>query len=160
MSRAGQSGFTFIEVLVASVVAIVAVVGTVAVLPHAYRQTNEAGIRSVLNHLATDKLEELRSLDFNHPDLDMHPTQIRGLHPARVNDSQGKKYYPVPGLDENYSLRWRVSRGPTDGTGTQVDGIKIIDVEATFRIRYITPAAFPVYETASQEIILTSYVVE
>ena len=125
-----QSGFTLIEVLIASVVLAVSVVGMLAVFPQAFRDTTNSGRATVLNHLATGKLEQLRTLPYDDSDLSA------GTHPALATDSAGQWYYPVPRYDENFSLRWAVSNGPTDGTGNPVPGIKTVVVEATYRTRY------------------------
>jgi hypothetical protein len=101
-----------------------------AVFPQALRTTKESGRLSVLHHLASEKLDELRSLDHVHSDLDLGP------HPSAAFDTSGARYYPVTGFGEAYSLRWTVLPGPTDGSGTPVAGLKTIVVEATHGVRY------------------------
>ena len=125
-----QSGFTLIEVLIASVVLAVSIVGMLAAFPQAFRATMSSGQVAVLNYLATEKLEQLRALPYDDSDLNA------GVLPALATDSTGQRYYPVPRYDENFSLRWTVSNGPTDGTGTPVPFIKTVVVEATHRTRY------------------------
>jgi len=146
------SGFTLIEVLVASVIMIVGVFGLMAVFPQAYRTTKDSGRQSVLHHLASEKLDELRSLDFDHSDLGT------GVHPPAQTDSTGATYYPVPGFDEVYSLRWTVLPGPTDGTGTPMAGMKTVVVEAAHNVRYDAfgnPLASPRGPTTTLRTFLT-----
>lgn len=126
------SGFTLIEVLVATVIMIVGVFGLMAVFPTAYRTTKDSGRVSVLHHLASERLDQLRSLDFDHSSLGM------GVHPAVQADSTGTFYYPLTGFDEEYSLRWIVLPGPTDATGNPVARMKTVVVEATHDVRYST----------------------
>ena len=130
-----QSGFSLVEVLIASVVLIVGITAVIAAFPQAYRTTTDAGRMSVLNHLINEKMEELRSLEITDSDLSI------ATHPAQANDSGGNKYYPVPGLSEEYSLRWVVSAGPTDGGGTAEPEMRTVVVQATFMTRYTTAGA-------------------
>ena len=45
------------------------------------------------------------------------------------------------GFNEDVSLRWQVSAGPTDGTGTAEPDIRTIVVEATYLVRYTAEGA-------------------
>ena len=139
-----QSGFSLIEVLVASVILIVGVVGMLAAFPQAFRNTTNSGREAVLNHLTMEKAEELRGLPLAHADLAV------GTHPAQVFDSGGQRYYPAVGFGEEISLRWRVSAGPTDGTGTAGPEIRTVVVEATYLVRY-TMAGAPITSDNSLE---------
>ena len=139
-----QSGFTFVEVLVASVVLVVGVLGTLAVFAQAFHDTTSSGRSAVLNHLAAAKLEEIRALPAGVAELNA------GIHPEQAADSAGEKFYPVSGFDEDFSLRWQVSGGPTDGAGNPEPGIKTVVVEATYRVRY-TVAGAPLMNTSSLE---------
>ena len=130
-----QAGFSLVEVLVASVLLIVGVVGMLAIFPQAFRNTTNSGREAVLNHLTIEKVEKLRGLALAHADLTV------GVHPAQVFDSAGQRYYPVSGFDEDISLRWQVSAGPADGTGTAEPDIRTIIVEATYRVRYTAGGA-------------------
>ena len=60
---------------------------------------------------------------------------------AQAFDSAGQRYYPVSGFDEDTSLRWQVSAGPTDGTGTAEPDIRTLAVEATYLVRYTAGGA-------------------
>ena len=60
---------TLVEVLVASVIMIVGLVSVMAVFPQSLGTARESSRILVLNRLATEKLESLRSLDFNASDL-------------------------------------------------------------------------------------------
>ena len=139
-----QSGFSLIEVLVASVILIVGVVGMLAAFPQAFRNTTNSGREAVLNHLTMEKNEELRGLPLAHADLAV------GTHPAQAFDSAGQRYYPATGFAEEISLRWQVSAGPTDGTGTAEPDIRTVVVEATYRVRYTT-AGVPITDGNSLE---------
>ncbi len=139
-----QSGFSLIEVLVASLLLIVGVVGMLAVFPQAFRDSTNSGREAVLNHLAAEQVEVLRGLSLTHADLAV------GTHPAQGIDSTGQRYYPVNGFDEDVSLRWQVSAGPTDGTGTAEPDIRTVVVEATYRVRYTT-AGVPITDGNSLE---------
>ena len=125
-----ESGFSLVEVLIASVLLIVGVVSMLAVFPQSFRNSTNSGRAAVLNHLAVEKIEELRGLLLTHDDLTV------GTHPAQGSDSTGQKYYPATGFDEDVSLRWRVSAGPTDGDGIAEPDIRTVVVEATYRVRY------------------------
>ncbi len=148
-----QSGFTLIEVLLASLVMVVGIVGILAVFPHAYRTTKTAGRTSVLNHLAAGKIEHLRSIDY--ADAELSP----GIHPGMQTDSASQNYYPVPGFGEEYSLRWRVFGGPTDSGGNTEPDMKTIVVEATHLTRY-TISEIPIKTGQSLEIVFRTYVRE
>lgn len=126
----GTAGFTLVETLVASLVMIIAVFGIFAIFPQALGSAKQSGRTSVLSQLAAEKLEQLQSLDLSSADLS------NGVHPALANHSSGDKYYPVPGFSEDYSLRWTVSAGPTDGSGTAESEMRSVTVEATYFVRY------------------------
>ena len=130
-----QAGFSLVEVLVASLLLIVGVVGMLTVFPQAFRNTTNSGRETVLNHLMMEKVEELRGLPLAHADLGA------GTHPAQAFDSSGARYYPVSGFGEEVSLRWLVSAGPTDGTGTAEPDIRTIVIEATYLVRYTAGGA-------------------
>ena len=148
-----QSGFSLIEVLIASVVMVIGVFGILALLPHAYRATKTAGHQSVLNYLAVDKIEDLRSIDYSDAELSS------GIHPSLQTDSSGAKYYPVPGFGEEYSLRWRVLDGPTDMGGNPEPNMKMIVVEATRMTRYTIFEA-PIKTAHSVEAVFRTYLRE
>ena len=148
-----SSGFTLIEVLVSSVVLVVGVVGMLGIFPQAYRDTTNSGRSSVLNHLAAERIEQLRSLPYDDSDL------TAGIHPSQLIDSTGQAYYPVPGFDEEYSLRWTVLAGPTDGAGNPEPDIKTIVVEATYLIRY-TLLGVPFERGDSLEVVMSTFVAD
>ena len=125
-----DSGFTLIEVLIATVLLALGLTAVLAVFPQAYRTTTGAGRMSVLNHLVNQKMEELRSLALTDSDMSI------GIHPAQSTDSDGNKYYAVAGFDEEYSLRWIIAAGPTDGTGTAEPEMRTVVVQATYDTRY------------------------
>jgi len=148
-----QSGFTLIEVMVASVIMLVGIFTILSVFPQALRMTRESGRSSVLNHLAAQQVEYLRSVGYGHSDL------ATGTHPTIANDSTGKEYYPVSGFSEEYSMRWIVSSGPTDGTGTVESQMKTVRVEVTYLIRYDN-SANPIPDPDGIEIVFGTFVSE
>jgi Tfp pilus assembly protein PilV len=133
---------TLVEVLVASLIMIAGLVSVMAVFPQSLGTARESSRHLVLNRLAMEKLELLRSLDFD--DADLSP----GVHPTIQFDSNGNRYYPVSSFPEEYSLRWTVQAGPTDGSGTAEPEMKTITVEATYWVRY-TSGGVPVENAES-----------
>ena len=142
---------TLVEVLVASVVLTIGVLGSMAAYPQAIRAAHRSSHTLVVNQLASEKLEALRALDYDHADLAL------GVHPAQQFDSQGGRYYAVPGFSNDYSLRWTVQAGPTDGTGTAEPDIKTVVVESTFWVRY-TSAGVPIENPGSLSNRFQTYV--
>ena len=145
-----QAGFTLLEVLVASVIMIVGVFGVLVTFPNAFRSAKESGHRSVLNHLVSEKLDELRSLDYSDSTLAL------GTNPTQQFDSQAQRYHPVSGFPEEFSLRWTVSNGPTDQSGASVARMKIVVVEGTYLVRY-TSSGTPIEETDSVTVVVPTY---
>jgi len=142
---------TLVEVLVASAVLLIGILGTRAAFPLAIGAAHRASHTLVLNQLANGKLEALRALDYDHADLAI------GVHPAQKFDSGGGRYYPVPGFSNDYSLRWTVQAGPTDGTGTAEPNIKVVVVESTYWVRY-TAAGVPIENNGSLSSRFQTYV--
>lgn len=67
--RKSEDGFSLIEILVAGLFLIVAVVAILSLLPHAYTRVSRAGDLSVINHLGQQKIDELRSLPYTDANL-------------------------------------------------------------------------------------------
>jgi type II secretory pathway pseudopilin PulG len=132
---APQAGLTLVEVLVASLIMIVGLVSVMAVFPQSLGTARKSSRILVLNRLATEKLESLRALDYDHADLSPGP------HPTVQFDSNGDRYYPGAGFPEEYSLRWAVLAGPTDGSGTAEPNMKRVVVVATYWVRYTAGGA-------------------
>ncbi len=154
MAPAGsQAGFTLVEVLVASVIMTVGVFGVLAAFPQSFRSARESGHRSVLTHLVSEKLDDLRSLDYSDTSLAL------GTHPAQQLDSQSQGYYPVPGFPEEFSVLWTVTAGPTDQSGTPVAEMKIVVVEGTHLVRY-TISGTPIECTGSLTVVVPTYLAE
>jgi type II secretory pathway pseudopilin PulG len=130
-----QAGMTLVEVLVASLIMIVGLFSVMAVFPQSLGTARESSRIMVLNRLATEKLESLRALDYDDSDLSA------GVHPTLQFDPSFDRYYPVSGFPADYSLRWAVQAGPTDGSGTAEPNMKTIVVEATYWVRYTTGGA-------------------
>ena len=142
---------TLVEVLVASLVMVIGVLSTLAVFPQAIRTAHRSSHMLVLNQLANEKLDSLRALDFDHADLSV------GVHPVQEFDSMGDLYYPVPGFPDEYSLRWRVQAGPTDGSGTPEANIKTVVIEVTYWVRY-TAGGAPIENVGSLSTPFQTYV--
>ena len=145
-----QAGFTLLEVLIASVVMTIGVFGVLAVFPNSFRSAKESGHRSVLNHLISEKLDGLRALDDADSDLAL------GTHPTQQFDSESNRYYPVPGFSEEFSLRWTVTNGPTDGSGSSVALMKIVVVEGTHLVRY-TSTGTPIEGLGGVTVVVPTY---
>ncbi len=152
-SGTDERGFSLIEVLVASVIMIIGVLGLLAVFPQSLNSTRQSGRMSVLNHLVTQKLEQLRAQDLSDADLAL------GTHPTIATDSRGDRYYPVPGFPELYSLRWTVTAGPTDATGTAEPDLRTVAIEATHLVRYDL-LANPVSRPNSREATSLTFVTD
>ena len=134
----------------ASLIMMVGVFGILAAFPHAFRSAKESGHRSVLNHLVSEKLDDLRSEDYSDSTLAL------GTHPTQELDTHHDLYYPVSGFPEEFSLRWTVSNGPTDKSGASVALMKIVVVEGTYLVRY-TSSGTPIEETDSVTVVVPTY---
>jgi hypothetical protein len=148
-----QSGLTIVEVLVASVLMMVVIFGLLAIFPQALGRARASGRMLILDQLSSEKLESLRALDYGSTDL------VSGLHPAQQSDSKGSGYYPIPGLSEEYSLRWSVQAGPTDQSGNPEPNMKMVTIEATYGVRY-TLLGEPIVNQGSVETVFHSYVTD
>jgi len=151
--RNSQSGLTIVEVLVASVLMMVVIFGLLAIFPQALGRARASGRMLILDQLSSEKLESLRALDFGSAEL------VAGLHPAQQSDSKGKGYYPIPGLSEEYSLRWSVQAGPTDQSGNPEPNMKTVTIEATYGVRY-TLLGEPILNQRSVETVFHTYVTD
>ena len=147
----GQEGLTLVEVLIASLVLLIGILGMMSVFPQAIGAAHRSSHTLVLNQLAKEKLESLRGLDYDHADLAV------GVHPAQQFDSNGDRYYSVPGFAEDYSLRWTVQAGPTDGSGTAEPDIKTVVVESTYWVRY-TLGGVPIENNRSLSMQYQTYI--
>ena len=98
-SRRGDAGTTLVETLVATAVLATGALGLLAIFPKVYDVTKGSGHRSVLVHLATERLERLKVAELSSPLL------TAGEHPARQTDSSGDGYYPITGFPEELSLK-------------------------------------------------------
>jgi len=123
---ASGRGFSLVEALVAMTILIVGVLSLVTMFVYATRMGIRAGHMSVLNHLAAEKLDQLRALDFDDPALSP------GVHPAiqAVGGGSSDYYYPVPGFSADWSLRWIVTADAPE------PNMKTIVVEAGYLVRY------------------------
>jgi hypothetical protein len=147
----GQEGLTLVEVLVASVVLMIGILGVMAVFPQALGTVHRSNHTLILNQLASEKLEELRAIGYDHADLTV------GVHPPQQTDSSGARYYAVPGFSEDYSLRWTVLAGPTDGSGTAEADMKTVVVESTYWVRY-SSGGVPIERNGSLSMQFQTYI--
>ncbi|MCP3980727.1 MAG: hypothetical protein GY716_15605 [bacterium] len=148
-----ESGFSLIEATVAASVMLVGIFGVMSVMPESLRSTKQSGRISVLAQLASEKLEQLRAEDLASTDLTI------GVHPTSATDSSGRYYYPVPSFPEEYSLRWTVSAGPSDGAGTAAAGMRTVRIQASYSIRY-TSGGQAIYDANSREVWAESFFIE
>ncbi|MDH3285087.1 MAG: hypothetical protein OEQ13_10130 [Acidobacteriota bacterium] len=128
--HSGERGVSLVEALIASLLMIVGIVSIMGVFPETYQRTTDAGRKSKVNHLAVEAVERLRSLDYADADL------TAGTHPAPVIDGLGRRFYPVTGMPLEFTLRWDVSAGPTDGSGTAHPDMKTVEVRAGYNVWY------------------------
>ena len=131
----------------------VAVFGLLAVFPQTLRSTRKSGEISVLNHMAAQHLEYVKSVDYISADL------ATGTHPSQSSDSTGDKYYPVAGFAEEYSARWIVTSGPTDAGGTAESQMKTVTIEVSHRLRYKLDGTV-IDDPDGIEVTLQTYVTE
>ena len=118
--KINQKGTTLIELLVAILVLSVGILGTVALLPEAYRGITRAGRISTLNHLGYQKIDELRTnadANWSHTDL------TNGAHPATAAARMVGSTFP------HYSITWTVvDDSPAGATGE----IKTVVIEVGY----------------------------
>ncbi|MGQ9653616.1 MAG: type IV pilus modification PilV family protein [Thermodesulfobacteriota bacterium] len=120
--RSGQEGFSLMEVLVASTLLAVAVIGTGYFFVSGQVRLEETGYGRGALEVARSKLEEIQGLPLQHPDLQgAPPPGLAHLDPANpvVVDDKGT---PDPGDDLLGYRRWLVVDvdDPANGQG-QVD---------------------------------------
>lgn len=98
--------FSLIEVLVASLILSIGIVGILGVMPNGYRAITRAGRMSTITHLGNEKMDQLRitaGTSWSHADL------TNGSHPATAAARM------VSGFP-NYSITWTVDDDfPTTG---------------------------------------------
>lgn len=92
-----ERGSSLIEVLIAMVLLGFSILAVLAMLPQGYDYIVKAGRISTINHLAYEKLEELKEKGFGHTDL------AAGNYPTSAP-------YDVSGFP-SYSRRWYVTDG-------------------------------------------------
>lgn len=90
--------FSLIEVLVATLILTVGIVGILGVMPNGYRTITRAGRVSTITHLGNEKMDQLKSTaltNWGHADL------TDGSHPATATARM------VSGFP-SYSITWTV----------------------------------------------------
>src|SRR3990172_1582378 len=115
-----QEGFSLIELLVAIAILSVAIMGIVALLPTGYSHINTAGRISTMNHLGQQKLDQLRTLDFEDANL------TAGTHPTGGESfPERPSYIAEDGTDiyDDYTITWEVTDDAEGETGTMKTGI-------------------------------------
>ncbi len=116
-------GFTLIEILVSIVILSVAILGILALLPVGYTQVSQAGRMSTLNHLAQEKIDQLRAIPLASSDL------LDGLHPSTGLGDPLNVEFPHDqdsNVSTNYSIRWIVT------PNSPVTGMKRVIVEVGY----------------------------
>jgi type IV pilus modification protein PilV len=71
-----QAGFSLIELLISILILAIGIIGIMALFPQSYNYVGSAGRLSAMNHLAQQKLDELRRLGYTNADL------VAGIHPT------------------------------------------------------------------------------
>lgn len=95
-------GFSLVELLVATAILAVGILGALQLFPQNYDEIGTAGRISIMNHLAQQKLDQLKTLSYTASDL------TAGVHgspnPERVTyiSPSGNNVF------ENYTIRWEV----------------------------------------------------
>ena len=122
----GQKGFTFIEVLLAIAVFSLGVLAAASSQTDAVYRTNAIRKAAEANECATDTMEKLFRLNFNHPDLAAGTHTPGGAFIDANGD--GKDDMPVaPDYNSMFStIQWEADDRDLDGDGT-VDA-KVITV--------------------------------
>ena len=112
----GQKGFTFIEVLLAIAIFSLGVLAAASSQTDAVYRTNAIRKAAEANECATDTMEKLFRLNFNHPDL------ADGTH------TPGSADMPVvPDYNSMFAtIQWEVTDNDLDADGT--DDAKVITV--------------------------------
>src|SRR6187431_1020474 len=82
-----QSGFTTIELLLAMMIASVGIVSLVGTLDVSRRVTSYSEMKEAAAHVAEQKMEELRALDYGELALDGN------VVPSSSGDSNNPAYY-------------------------------------------------------------------
>lgn len=90
VALAGQRGFSIIEVCIALLILLIASIGVATAFVYSIHNNSSAADRSMALAVAQQRLEELRSKDFNHSDLDatanpVVETVISAGRPFRVS---------------------------------------------------------------------------
>ena len=117
-----QRGTTLVELLVSLLILSVGIIGTIAVLPQAYKGITRAGRVSTLNHLGYQKLDELRTRAAE----DWTDTNVTaGNHPATAIQRMVGSSMP------NYSITWVVT---DDRPAGETGEIRTIVVEVGYMV--------------------------
>ena len=115
-TRPGDEGFTLVEVLVATVVMTIGLVGIAALLALTTEMHFGAREAARSTRLAQDKFDELMKLNFSAPEV-----AIGGDLDANETD-----YYDQP--TTGVTVRWAVAAGPTDDT--RIVTVRVVNEKA------------------------------
>ncbi len=106
-----RSGFTLVEVLVASMILVVALLTLASMFPVGYRQIADAGRLTVATTGARHIMEDLGSLPFGSTDCATPPGNLDCFNPAatggKVFDTNNSATLPGADPAESIARRWR-----------------------------------------------------
>jgi prepilin-type N-terminal cleavage/methylation domain-containing protein len=116
-----EGGFTLIEVLIAIVILTFGLLAVGSMQVSAIRGNFMGGNTSTALSLASEKMEELLNLDFNHADLNDSVTGNNGALSsiASVDHQQNLSEEGVVGANAFYRRIWNIADAPTAATNTK-----------------------------------------
>ena len=142
--RQAESGFTYIEVLIAATLSLVGIFGVMASFPQASSTTVNAARTTVMNHLAALTLDDLRTKGVGHSDL------AAGIQPDMVTLPGGLRHYPVSGFDKEYSVRWTVTDDVPE------TGMKQVVIMVTYEV-WFSALEIPARTSKSRQVVVRTY---
>jgi prepilin-type N-terminal cleavage/methylation domain-containing protein len=95
--RVRQQGFTLIEIMIALVILSVGLAGLIPMSVHSVRGNTFGETTTIAATWSQDKLEELRRLDFTHPDLAPSATVHTDPPDPELNLTRGWKITDICG---------------------------------------------------------------
>jgi hypothetical protein len=127
----GSSGFTIVEVMVAAVLTIVGVLGTVALVDGANQATASTRFREGGTNLAREAVETARGVSYPLLANDAVDDEVQALNPG-LEDTRETGGWTVRRRQHRYRVEIEVCSvdDPSDGTGQLDPGLPCDDVPA------------------------------